>query len=232
MTNRNHNNDNISNNYKKTENKKDDKETKKTKEENKSEDILTLKITGFFKKDIVIREAKKYSAKLKDKKNMSDLFTVFSGIDKTTKLVNLMKKNNYDLTVNCNSIKTDKNARIYIQQNSLFLTNSTFLDKELTVRENIKIVSLMYTGYDLSNASLSSFSLSGIADEKVSSLTQEQKNITILSYTVACPAIFWLIDGRITKSLSKANRYIFDNVVNIRTRHGGAVLIIDDNDTF
>ena len=191
----------------------------------KQNNVLILKINGFFEKNLTIREAKKYIVKLKKNKNLSDLAKIFFNIDCISYL---NKTNNCDVIVNSSSIKTDKNARVYIQQNSLLLTDKTFLDTNLTLRENIKIVSLIYAGYDLSNASIASFSLTDIADKKIKTFTQEQRNMAILSYTIACPAIFWIIDGKILKTISEANRYIFNNTVNIRTRHGGAILIIDD----
>lgn len=182
---------------------------------------LELKITGFLENDLTINEAGKYYLKLKNGVNFSDLTNVII----STKKQKNKKEEYYDIFLNDFSVKNDYFAKRFLQQNTLILDQNMLLIDNLTVKENLKIVSLMFLGYDLSNACLSSFLIKDIKDKKVSNLTINQKKMLILSYTICYSLIIWFIDCKLLDRLSKDELSIFDNAVKIRVKHGGIVLI-------
>ena len=179
---------------------------------------LEIKIIGFFDKDLIITEAKKYELKMKKGLNFDDIASIFSAIKK------LSQNDDKDIILNGFSIKNDKIVAKYLQQNCLILGKNAFLDANLSVYDNIKIVSIMYAGYNLADACLSSFNIKELADKKVYELTNEEQKIVILSYTVCCPAIIWLIDNALLEKLSKDKFKIVENAISIRLKHGGVVL--------
>ena len=203
-------------NSKTNDDKINDENTKKIDKDIVSE--LEIKIIGFFDKDLIITEAKKYELTMKNGLNFDDIASVFSFTKK------LHKDDNKDIVVNGFSVKNDKMVTKYLQQNCLILSKNAFLDTNLSVYDNIKIVSVMYSGYNLADAFLSSFNIKELADKKVSELTNEERKIVILSYTVCCPAIIWLIDDVLFKNLSNDKLEIIENAIKIRLKHGGAVL--------
>lgn len=205
-------------NSKTNDDKINDENTKKIDKDIVSE--LEIKIIGFFDKDLIITEAKKYELKMKKGLNFDDIASIFSAIKK------LSQNDDKDIILNGFSIKNDKIVAKYLQQNCLILGKNTFLDANLSVYDNIKIVSVMYSGYNLADACLSSFNIKELADKKVSELTNEERKIVILSYTVCCPAIIWLIDNALLENLSKDKFEIVENAILIRLKHGGVVLNI------
>ena len=181
---------------------------------------LEIKITGFFEEDLVINTAKKYEAKLKNGLSFNDFAYVFSSLRK------LKKDDVKDIFVNGFSIKDDVMVAKYLQQNCLILNKNMFLDNNLTVYDNIKIISLMYCGYNLADACLSSFMIKDLANMKAGLLTNEDRNMVILSYTVCCPAIIWIIDSSLIQEISKNKLEIVENAIKIRLKHGGSILEI------
>ncbi len=183
---------------------------------------LELKITGFLENDLTINEAGKYDLKLKNGVNFSDLINIII----STKKQKNKKEEYYNIFLNDFSVKNDYLAKRFLQQNTLILEQNMLLIDNLTVKENLKIVSLMFLGYDLSDACLSSFLIKDIKDKKVCNLTINQKKMLILSYTVCSSLIIWFIDCKLLNGLSKDELSIFENAVKIRVKHGGIVLIV------
>lgn len=184
---------------------------------------ITIEIKGFFEKDVVINEAKRYDLTLKNT-SFHDFSLIVSSLKKINK-----KDFNKDILINNLSIKNDRIARRYLQQNCLILSfDYAYLNENLSLLDNIKVVSLLFTGFDLSQASLSSFGLKELENEKLKNLTEEQKKLYVLSYCVACPEIIWIVDEKLLQDLSKESIELFDNAVKIRTKHGGVVLVIND----
>ena len=88
----------------------------------------------------------------------------------------IFPKKNEDILVNKMSFKTSKEVCKYLQQNSLILSTNTFLNQESTLYQYLSAVSLMYGGYNLANAGISSFLLNDIKNKKISFLTKEKKH--------------------------------------------------------
>jgi hypothetical protein len=130
--------------------------------------LLELKINNFFETNVVINEAKKYEVKLKNGLKFRDLACFFSAINRSKIYKKIYKEQ--DIVLNSFSIKKDRAVMRFLQQNSLILDKNMFLDGSLTVKENIKIVTFMFTGYDLSEACLSSCAIKTIANKAVGTL--------------------------------------------------------------
>ena len=186
--------------------------------------LLELKINNFFETNVVINEAKKYEVKLKNGLKFRDLACFFSAINRSKIYKKIYKEQ--DIVLNSFSIKKDRAVMRFLQQNSLILDKNMFLDGSLTVKENIKIVSFMFTGYDLSEACLSSFSIKTIANKAVGTLQKSLRQMVILSYLVCCPSIIWVIDNELLTGLSKNELEFFENAVKIRIKHGGVVMVV------
>ena len=184
---------------------------------------LEIKISGFFTQELVIIEAKKYYVKLKDGINFNDLVCAFTSTTTTN------NNDDRDIFLNSFSIKNDIAVKKYLQQNCLILDENMFLNDNLTFAENIKIVSFLFSGYNLTEACLSSFGIKELGNKKVKDLTPEQKKIAILSYTICCPSIIWIIDNILIKNLNNKLLDFFENAVKIRVKHGGVVLIVDSD---
>ena len=193
-----------------------------TNKNNDTKSDLELKFFGFFEKNLTINKANKYEVKLKKGLKFNDLALIMSS---SIPLKYYDKK--YDIVLNGFSIKKDSIVKKFLQQNTLFLDNNMLLMNNLSTHENLKIVSLMFSGFNLSDACLSSFLMKDLKDKKIKYLTAEQKDMTILSYTVCCPTIIWCIDGQLLKDLSKEKMNIFQNDVKIRIKHGGIVIVVN-----
>ena len=222
------------NNFKKTDsNKKNNKEKKDKKidiEDNKTEaqeginkieQTLDLKFIGFSSKILHIHEAGKYEIELNNKISKSLFYQILSGLNNK-----YVKKMDEDILLNGISIKKDKIVSKFIQKNAVFLKKNTFLYEDLTLRKNLKIISLMYKGFDLSNATIHSFMFQDIADKKVQELTQKEKQLAILSYVVCCPALIWVIDNELLENLDEKQQFLFENAVKIRIKQGGIILVL------
>ena len=206
--------------------------------------LIDIKITGFFEEDIVLKEAKLYKATLKKNISFEYFGAVITGIineKKTKKKVQMVDyksiKNNkinssqsqtQDVEINGISMKVDYDIKKYIQNNVLFLSKKTFLLNELSVKDNIKSASLNYSGYDLSDACLSSFMIKDIAYKKVEKLSLNEKCLVVLSLVVCCPALIWFINNDLLINLSKEQYSIFENALKIRLKHGGLCLVIKE----
>ena len=207
---------NIERNNSESETKNNDKNINSFQLENQ---LINIEFNGFFENDLIINEAKSYNVKLTKNISFNDFAKILSCVENI--------KGNYDIKINGLSIKDDKLAKKYIQNNPLILKEDfIFLHQNLSLKDNVKIASLLHCGYDLSNATISSFSMKDFENVKTFYLTKEQKNMAILSYCVSCPSILWVIDNSLLDNLSKQNREIFDNTLKIRLKHGGAVLFI------
>ena len=178
------------------------------------QDALTIEISGFFDKALTIHEAKVYNTECLHKK---DLILAISGINKNF---------SGDIKVDGVSIKNNRYIAKYLQSSSLILTQQTFLHPNLTLRQNLKIISLMYANYDLSQATMSSFSMKEFANTKIKNLPKNKKQLAILSLSVACPAMLWFIDKSLLSCLTKEETALWENVVKIRTKHGGAIVLM------
>ena len=64
-----------------------------------------------------------------------------------------------------------------------------------------------------------------IENRKIKFLTQNQQKMVYLASTIACPSIIWFIDIRLVENLSNEQKYYVNNAMNIRIKHGGAVVI-------
>ena len=182
--------------------------------------LIDIEFSGFFENNLVVNEAKIYNAKLTKGISFSNFAKILSCVYKI--------KNNGDIRINGISIQEDKIAKRYIQNNTLILKEGfIFLHPDLSLKDNIKIASLLHCGFDLSNATLSSFLMKDFENVKVFYLTKEQKQMAILSYCVACPSILWVIDSCLINNLSEQNREIFENTLKIRLKHGGAVIFVE-----
>jgi len=205
-----------------TNNNKENEINNNYKSDNVAEIIIEIK--GFFENNAVINEAKRYDLTLKENISFHDFSLIVSSLKKINK-----KDFNKDILINNLSIKNDRIARRYLQQNCLILSfDYAYLNENLSLLDNIKVVSLLFTGFDLSQASLSSFGLKELENEKLKNLTEEQKKLYVLSYCIACPEIIWIVDEKLLQDLSKESMELFDNAVKIRTKHGGVVLVIKD----
>lgn len=186
----------------------------------KDKESLTIKIIGFSNNDILVKEAGLYNIKLKPTISFWQLSKFITNLKK------ISKEEVCDILINDFSIKNNQNAKKYIQQNCLILSNNCFLNQDLSVQDNIKIISIIFTGFDLSNAVISSFNFHKIKNEKVKNLPLSQQNLVILSYCVACPALIWLVDNQLLDNLSQEEKNLFNNAVKIRIKQGGVVAII------
>ena len=178
------------------------------------QDALTIEISGFFDETLTIHEAKVYNTECLHKK---DLILAISGINKNF---------SGDIKVDGISIKNNKYIAKYLQSSSLILTQQTFLHPNLTLRQNLKILSLMYANYDLSQATISSFSMKEFTNTPIKKLSNNKKQLAILSLSVACPAMLWVVDKSLLSGLTKEEIALWENVVKIRTKHGGAIVLI------
>ena len=177
-------------------------------------DTLTIEISGFCNQILIIHEAKVYNTECLNKK---DLILAISGINTNF---------SGDIKVDGISIKNNRYIAKYLQSSSLILTQQTFLHPNLTLWQNLKIISLMYANYDLSQATMSSFSMKDFANTKIKNLSKNKKQLAILSLSVACPAMLWVVDKSLLSGLTKEETALWENVVKIRTKHGGAIVLM------
>lgn len=182
-----------------------------------TENTLTMTISGFSAKPIIIKEAKSYTLKTKNNHDKRVFFNAITG--------NVLDFNG-DILVDDFSTKNTYFVRKYLKQNCLCLTKNTYLNNNLTLKQNLKIISLTYSAFDLSDASISSFLMKELANTKIKNLTTQQKNLAILSYTVCCPAIIWVIDNELLAGIDIKQKEIFNNALKIRTKHGGIAIIV------
>ncbi|GEM_PF-4721903 len=182
------------------------------------ENLIELSFNDIFENDIQIRQAGKYEVVLKKGVSLNDLFLYSSGLS--------AKKINGEILVNGFSVSNDNFARRYLQQNALFLSGDTFLFPQASVYQQLKAISLMYGGYNLADAGISSFSINELRDRKISTLNKEERKIIILSFVVVCPSLIWFIHKDLLNSLPKKFNDVFENALNIRIKHGGACLIV------
>ncbi|MBQ7552638.1 MAG: ATP-binding cassette domain-containing protein [Rickettsiales bacterium] len=178
------------------------------------QDALTIEISGFCNQILIIHEAKVYNTECLNKK---DLILAISGINKNF---------SGDIKVDGISIKNNRYIAKYLQSSSLILTQQTFLHPNLTLQQNLKIISLMYANYDLSQATMSSFSMKEFANTKIKNLPKNKKQLAVLSLSVACPAMLWVVDKSLLSGLTKEEMALWENVVKIRTKHGGAIVLM------
>ena len=182
---------------------------------------LELKINGFFETDITINTAGKFETKLADKTTFNSLASVISAN------VNL-QNTNQDIILNGYSIKNDRTVKKYLQQNCLIIDENVCLLQRLSTKDNLKLVSILFSGFDLSHACLSAFSLKNIENVEIHNLTQNQKQMIILAYTICCPSIIWIIKNTLLKGLDNDELALFNNTMNIRIKHGGVAIIVDE----
>ncbi len=187
-----------------------------TNESYKDDNILKIEIIGFSKENFLIEEAKIYNF---DCNNKDDFIYFITGLYRRCN-----KKQ--DILLSDISIKKNKNIAKYLKQNLLVLTHNTYLPQELSVKQYIKLMSLMYCNFDLSDATINSFFMKKIENIKIQHLSIEKKQLVILSLVVCCPNIIWIIDNELIKNLSTDSKSIFDNAVKIRLKQGGAVIFI------
>ena len=181
--------------------------------------LINIELIGFCDEDIKIDKAGTYHLLLKNKNAFNTLLNGCIG--------EKIQNKDYDIKINNVSAKDHIMIRKYIQQNCLILTrNNLFGDKNMSVKDNIKTVSQLYSGFDLSNACISSFVLDDIKNEIINNLSITQQNLMFLSYVVCCPAIIWIIEDRLSNGLSEKEKSIFENAVKIRKKHGGVILIV------
>ena len=188
---------------------------------NNLEQTLDLKFIGFSNNILHIHEAGKYEIELKNTISKSLFYQILSGLN--NKYVKQMSE---DILLNGISIKEDKIVSKFIQKNAVFLTKKTFLHEEMKLKENLKIISLMYKGFNLSDATIHSFMFQEIADKKVKELTKQEKQLIVLSYVVCCPALIWIIDNELLDDLEEQQKFLFENAVKIRIKQGGVVLMV------
>ena len=93
------------------------------------QDALTIEISGFCNQIIIIHEAKVYNTECLNK---SALILAISGINKNF---------SGDIKVDGVSIKNNRYIAKYLQSSSLILTQQTFLHPNLTLQQNLKIIS-------------------------------------------------------------------------------------------
>ena len=122
---------------------------------NENHNLITIEISGFFEKKLTINEAKVYNERCLKK---NEFLLAMSGINKSFL---------GDIKVNGLSVKNNKYIAKYLQSSSLILTKDTFLHQHLTLKQNLKILSLIYANYDLSDATISSFSMKEFANTKI-----------------------------------------------------------------
>lgn len=182
------------------------------------EKLIELSFNDIFANNIQIRQAGKYEAVLKKRISFNDLCLYSSGF--------FSKKIKGEILVNGFSVQNDNFARRYLQQNTLFLFEKTFLLQEVSVYQQLKSISLIYGGYNLADAGISSFSINELRDRKVSTLNEDDRKIVILSFVVVCPSLIWFIHKDLLNSLPKKFSDVFENALNIRIKHGGACLMI------
>lgn len=153
-----------------------------------------------------------------DSKNLLRLFNILA-LQKDIDFVG-------DIYLNNLSFKKEKLVRNYLQKHSLFL-DDFFIQKELSVVENIKLFSSLWNKSKLEDSVLSAFFLENVRNEKAKNLTLQQEMMLNLSKLVACPSYMWFINNKLLKNLDKDNMYIIRNIMNIRIKQGGICLILD-----
>lgn len=176
---------------------------------------LNIKITAFGKEKLEIVNAKTYKYLIEDKKKKEFLDALSS----------LSASKNVDVEYDNVSYKKNKIYAQDFQNNSLFLSYPPCIDDNLTPKQQLKVFSLMHTGYDLSEAAIMSYGLKDIKNTKIKYLTQNQQKMVYLASTIACPSIIWFIDIRLVENLSNDQKYYVNNAMSIRIKHGGAVVI-------
>ena len=180
--------------------------------------LINIELIGFSNNNININKADTYRLMLKNKIAFNALVDICIGKKNSNK--------DYDIKINDISAIEHTITRKYLQQNCLILTkNRLFCDKNISVKENIKIVSQLYSGFDLSNACISSFMLEDVKNELVNNLSEAKQNLLFLSYTVCCPAIIWILENDLLNELDETEKSIFENAAKIRKKHGGVILI-------
>ena len=187
-------------------------------QDNNNQPTLDLKIVGFSQKILHIHEAGKYELTLNNDTTLQELLLILSGLS-------MIKSNqNQDILLNGISINEDKIVAKFIQKNAVFLTKNTFYCKNTTLQNNIKLISLMYKGYNLSPAVINSFMFNDIEKTNINKLSPSQIDLMVLSYVVACPALIWFIDKELIANLTNEQKLIFENAVKIRIKQGGVCI--------
>ena len=184
-------------------------------QESNNQPTLDLKIVGFSQKILHIQEAGKYELALNNDTTLQELLLILSGLSR------IKSNQNQDILLNGISINEDKIVAKFIQKNAVFLAKNTFYSKNTTLQNNIKLISLMYKGYNLSPAVIHSFMFNDIEKTNINTLSQTQLDLMILSYVVACPALIWFIDKELIANLTNEQKLIFENAVKIRIKQGG-----------
>jgi ABC-type transport system involved in cytochrome c biogenesis ATPase subunit len=151
-----------------------------------------------------------------DKENRNILFLT---------IASLCDRYQGDILLNNLSIKSEKIVKRYLQKHTLIISDNNFLFSDLTVRENISIISKLWSTADLSEMVLEVFNFQDIAYLKAKDITEQQSRMLSLSRIVSCPSHFWLINKEVLPE-EKKDKEIIDNAMNIRIKQNGAIVIL------
>jgi len=134
---------------------------------------------------------------------------------------------NYMGSIKINNLELKKNADVlmYIQKHTLFLTEEICFNKALSINENLKLQSQMWSGKDLSKEAIESLNLHSLLNEKPKNLSTEQLNLIHLAKIICCNSHIWMIAGNLLNNIPEENKQFVENILNIRTKQGGLVML-------
>lgn len=98
----------------------------------------------------------------------------------------------------------------------------------LSVIDNLKLWADIYETEILIPAAMHFFELADIAEVKIIKLTAEQKQTVKLARLIINPVPIWYLDNPF-KSLTPAIQKKVENMIEVRAREGGIILLTNDN---
>lgn len=192
--------------------------------------MLPLKIEDFStigsKSFSVTIESGKSSVVKTSRANINGLICVIAGITGDSDY-------HGNMFLNGINIRNDRYARDYLKKHTLSITGRSLMIGSLTVKENIQTISRLWSGHDLSDATISAFDLSEIKNKFIHELSDEDKIMMTLTPMIACPSHFWIINASDTfqnpkYQLSDKKLEIVNNVMQIRLKQFGSALIMQE----
>lgn len=145
-----------------------------------------------------------------------DLFIVLNGLS------NLYQGS---ITLNGLDFKTILDVRKYIQKHTLFLTKRPTFIENLYLKNNFKILSILWSNHDLSEVALKffDFSLDQIQNKN---LTKEDIRFISSAKLLICPARFWIIDKEAIIFEDKIKQEKIDRIIQSKLDQEDKILIL------
>ncbi len=130
-----------------------------------------------------------------------------------------------DIKLNGISIKKNRKASFYLQKNTLFIKEINLM-QNLTLKENIKMFSKIWSGEDLSNFTIDYFKINKIKDALIRNLEKDDLCLVNLTKLLSCPASIWLINKKLIDILNYENRIKIEAIIDSRIKQNGIIILI------